>query len=92
MNGMGCAKPVAVSHSRILLSSEPLARILESSDQHIVLTPARWPSSVCSSAPVLASQILMVQSADAEASQRPSGENLTQVMPFLWPRRIRVGE
>ena len=67
MKGVGCANPVAVSHSRMLLSSEPLARILESRDQHIVLIPARWPSRVCSSAPVLASQILMVQSADAEA-------------------------
>jgi hypothetical protein len=64
---------------------------LLSGDQDIVLMPARCPSSVCSRVPVKASQIFMVQSAEAEAIRRPFGENFTLAIALLWPRRIRVG-
>jgi hypothetical protein len=91
MNGVGCGSPVETFHNRMLLSSEPEASRLESGDQAMVFIPARWPSSVCSRLPVMESQILTVQSALHEAIQRPSGENLTDETPFLWPRRMRVG-
>jgi hypothetical protein len=91
MKGFGCARPVDISHRRILLSSEPDAMMLESGDQAMVDMPARWPSSVCSSFPDALSQTLTVQSADADAIHFPSGEYLTCDMPFLWPRRIRDG-
>lgn len=79
------------SHSRILLSSLPEARILESGDQEIVDIPARWPRSVCCSKPVEVSQSFILQSALALAMRCPSGENFTEDMGFLWPWRIRVG-
>lgn len=88
---MGCAWPAETSHNRIDLSSEPEARMLESGDQAMVDIPARWPSSVCSSRPVCASQIFIVQSAEQLAIHFPSGENLTADTPFLWPWRIKVG-
>ena len=88
---MECASPVEVSHRRMLLTSEPEARILLSGDYESVLMPARWPSRVCWSAPLGKAQILTVQSALAEAMARPLGENLTHEMAFLWPWRTSVG-
>jgi hypothetical protein len=75
----------------MLLSSLPEARIRESGLHVRADMPAKCPSSVCSSRPVEADQSLMVQSAEPEAIQRPSGEKRTIEMGFLWPRRIRVG-
>ena len=54
---------VATSHNLMDLSSEPDARILESGLQEMAEIPARCPSRVCSSLPVLESQILIVASA-----------------------------
>lgn len=56
-----------MSQSRMLLSSLPDARIRLSGDHVNADMPARWPSRVCSSAPVEAFQSLMVQSDEAEA-------------------------
>lgn len=53
---------VVTSHSRMDLSSEPEARILESGLHAMVDIPARWPSRVCASSPVFESQILIVAS------------------------------
>jgi hypothetical protein len=64
---VGCASPVLVSQSLMLLSSDPEARMRLSGDQDIHDTPARWASSVCSSSPVALLQSLIVQSLLAEA-------------------------
>lgn len=83
--------PLWASHRRIDLSSLPLARIALSGDHVNAEIPAKWPSSVCSSAPVEAFQSLMVQSDEAEAMSWPLGEKRRIEMGFLWPRRMRVG-
>jgi hypothetical protein len=50
-----------------------------------------WPTSVSRWAPVVASQILAVPSADADAIQRPSGEMRTWETAAAWPWRERCG-
>ena len=75
----------------MLLSSEPEASVVLSGDQVNVFTPARWPSSVCSSAPVLLDHIFIVASAEADAIQAPLGEYLRHDMARLCPRRMRWG-
>jgi len=60
---------VATSHNLMDLSSEPDARILESGLQEMAEIPARCPSRVCSSLPVLESQILIVASAAVALNQ-----------------------
>lgn len=67
-------RPVTRSHSRIALSSEPVASVLLSGAHATQLTPAMCPTSVSMCVPVAASQILTVASADADAMKRPSGE------------------
>ncbi|EAQ93637.1 hypothetical protein CHGG_01872 [Chaetomium globosum CBS 148.51] len=81
--------PVTRSHSRIALSSEPVASVLLSGAHARHDTPAMWPTSVSRWAPVDASQILAVPSADAEAIQRPSGEMRTWETAPAWPWRRR---
>lgn len=83
--------PVTRSHSRIDLSSDPVASVLLSGAQARHETPAMWPTSVSRWAPVEASQILAVPSAEAEAIHRPSGEIRTWATARLWPRRSRCG-
>lgn len=50
-----------------------------------VTTPS--PVRVCSSAPVLGSQSLIVLSLEPEASSRPSGEKATDATQLEWPSR-----
>ena len=68
---------VATSHNLMDLSSEPDARILESGLQEMVEIPARCPSRVCSSLPVLESQILIVASAAMALNQYYSCSSAT---------------
>jgi hypothetical protein len=74
----------------MVLSSDPEAISFESGLQANVEIPARCPSSVCSSFPVSAFQILMVPSAEQLAILLPSGENLTAETPFLCPLSMRL--
>lgn len=83
--------PVVRFHSRIALSSLPVAMVSESGLQARQDTPAMWPTSVSMCAPVSASQIMAVPSAEAEAIHRPSGDMRTWDMAFSWPRNSRVG-
>lgn len=43
------------------------------------MTQAEWPSSICSAAPVIASQSLTVRSFDPDTASLPSGEKATDV-------------
>ena len=45
-------------------------------------------SSVCRHSPLLASQILTVLSADADASRAESGEKATDLTSALWPLSV----
>jgi hypothetical protein len=47
-----------------------------------------WPSSVCSDAPVVASQSRTVQSSEADASRVPSVEKATDVTACVWPSSV----
>lgn len=55
-----------MSQSLIDLSSDPDAMVLESGLHAMVEIPARWPSRVEASFPVVASQTLIIQSAAME--------------------------
>lgn len=83
--------PVVRFHSRMALSSEPVAMVSESGLQATQDTPAMWPTRVSMWAPVAASQIMAVPSAEAEAIQRPSGEMRTCEIARSWPRSSRLG-
>jgi hypothetical protein len=67
-------RPVTRSHKRMALSSEPLAMVLLSGVQARQLTPAMCPTSVSMCSPVVASHILIVASADADAMNFPLGD------------------
>src|SRR5437762_2364747 len=47
-----------------------------------------WPSSVCTTSPVVASQILMVVSSDPETTNFPSLDNATDVTGPPWPSSV----
>jgi hypothetical protein len=47
-----------------------------------------WPSSVCSDAPVVASQSRTVWSPEADASRVPSVEKATDVTQAVWPSSV----
>lgn len=83
--------PVVRFHSRMALSSEPVAMVSESGLHATQDTPAMWPTSVSMWAPVSASQIMAVPSAEAEAIHRPSGEMRTCETARSWPRSSRLG-
>lgn len=75
----------------MVLSSEPVARVSLSGLQARHDTPAMWPTKVSMWAPVSASQIMAVASAEAEAIHRPSGEMRTWEIGFSWPRSSSEG-
>src|SRR5437588_591223 len=56
------------------------------------LTQDEWPLSVCSEAPVAASQSLTVRSPDAEATSLPSGEKATALTSAEWPSSVSSAE
>ena len=58
---------VEISHSRMDLSSDPEASVLESGLQAIVDIPARCPSRMCNCLPLGVSHILIVASAAKDA-------------------------
>ena len=66
-SGSPFAAPVATSHSLTVLSSDPVARVLESGENAHPRTQSVCPCRVCSTACDLASWILAVLSADADA-------------------------
>src|SRR2546429_8186001 len=52
------------------------------------LTQSLWPSRVWRHSPLLASQILTVLSADADASRAESCEKATELTQPLWPSSV----
>lgn len=85
LRAVDLGRPVTRSHSRIALSSEPLASVLLSGAHATQLTPAMCPTSVSTCRPVAASQIFTVASADADAIHRPSGEMRACDTGFVCP-------
>src|SRR5271154_6773742 len=61
---------------------------LPSGEKATELTEPVWPSSVCSSAPVAASQSRTVSSADPDTTCLPSGEKATDVTQPVWPSSV----
>src|SRR5579871_6321674 len=80
--------PVAVSHSRTVLSCEPDASSAPSGKNATDVTELVWPSSVCLAAPVAASHSRTVLSPEPDASSAPSGENATDVTQAVWPSSV----
>src|SRR5579859_3681731 len=56
------------------------------------VTQSEWPSSVCSGAPVAASQSRTVQSSDPDTTCLPSGEKATDLMSLVWPSSRQSGQ
>src|SRR2546423_916701 len=71
-----------------VLSPDADATSLPSGENATELTESEWPSSVCSAAPVTASQSLIVSSNDADATTLPSGENATDLTQPEWPSSV----
>jgi hypothetical protein len=61
---------------------------LPSGENATELTGPEWPSSVCSAAPVPASQSLTVWSGEPDATSLPSGENATELTQSEWPLSV----
>ena len=70
-------RPLAASHSRTVLSTDPLAIVRPSGLNATLLTQSPWPSSTRSSSPLAASHSRTVLSYDPLAIVRPSGLNAT---------------
>ena len=71
-------------------SSEPEASVRPSGEKATDRTQSEWPSRVCRSLPVVASQSLMVRSSEPEASVRPSGEKAIDSTRSEWPSRVCI--
>jgi hypothetical protein len=79
------ARTVAASHTRMVASSEQLARKAPSGDHATSFTPSAWPSSVAAAAAgAPPSHSLTVLSALADATADPSGEKRSAVTAPEW--------
>ena len=80
--------PVAISHSRTVLSFDADATSLPSGEKLTALTQSEWPSSVLRQDPVDVSHSRTVSSSDADATSLPSGEKLTALTQPEWPSSV----
>src|SRR5438552_3646337 len=78
-------EPVAVSHSRTVLSSNADATSWPSDEKATALTPSEWPSSVLRQEPVAISHSRTVLSHDADATSWPSDKKATTLTHPEWP-------
>src|ERR1700721_676099 len=67
------------------------ATSLPSAEKATELTQPQWPSSVCSGAPVAASQSLTVWAREPDATSLPSAEKATEVTEPQWPLSVCSG-
>src|SRR5579862_5695273 len=81
-------EPVAVSHSRTVLSIDADATSWPSGEKATALTHLEWPSSVLRQEPVAVSHSRTVLSSDADATSWPSGEEATALTPTEWPSSV----
>lgn len=81
---------VETSHIRTVLSSEAVARYLESEEKATSETPCVWPRKMWSRVPSVTDQVRAVLSAEAVARSVPSLENFTAEIARLWPVRVLV--
>ena len=88
LRGLPIYSPVKASHSKILLSMPPLARVLPSGEKATKSTHPLWPSQVTSGDSVARSHSLTVVSPEAEASLVPSGEKATYKIASEWPSSV----
>src|SRR5271155_5462984 len=79
----------------IFLVTQPFATdgatSLSSAEKATELTESQWPLSVCSGAPVAASQSLTVRSSEPDATSLPSAEKATEVTRLQWPSSVCSG-
>ena len=71
-------------------TSDAEARYRLSAENEESEMPCVWPTSVWVHFHVPVPHKRIVMSAELEASQLPSGENLTQATARLWPVRVLV--
>ncbi len=61
---------------------------LPSAEKATEVTPSEWPTSLCSAAPLAASQSRIVLSSNPDTTDLPSGEKATELTPSEWPSSI----
>jgi hypothetical protein len=71
-----------------LFDTNRVGSSLPSGEKATDLTESKWPSSVCCSAPVTASQSWTVLSPEPETTCLPSGEKATEKTEPEWPSSV----
>ena len=84
------SSPLAISHTRTVLSHPPLAGLPLSGENATLETRARCPLRLCTLSRGTTSQTATVWSPDAVANILPSAENATSQIGPLWPWRQAI--